>query len=73
MSATLKRDKKSILKKRSVSHLVSHLSVKIDTSKDNKFCVDKIYTSQTRNESYFDSVWPGLTIFCSLYENNILL
>lgn len=56
--STLKNDKTSILKKRSVSTL----SVKIEATQETNEEMRDI--SETRNESFFESVWPGVTLFC---------
>lgn len=63
MSPILKKGQKSILKRRNVPHL----SVKIETVQENKVSFDRGFDRgfdktnllETRNESFFESVWPG--------------
>lgn len=65
MTSILKSDKTSILKKR----YVSHSSVKIEAVQEPETNAEHV---ETRNESFFESVWPGLTLFLFLHNVNIL-
>lgn len=57
MPLILKTEKKSVLKKRNVTKLV----VKVETVPENRVNLDFEETNllKTRNESFFESVWPG--------------
>lgn len=71
MPSILKQDKRSVLKKRNVSHL----SVKIENVQENKVSFAETTLlerrEETRNDSYFESVWPGKLswLFFFLQEN----
>lgn len=53
MPSMLKKDKKTTLRKRNVSDL----SLKIETVQETKVSFDT--EMETRNESFFEGVWPG--------------
>lgn len=50
-----KKDEKSIFNKRKVSQLRD----KIETYQENRVSADKTNSLEVRNESFFESVWPG--------------
>lgn len=71
MPSILKQEKKSMLKRRNVSHL----SVNIETVQENKVSFAKLDSMEgdtvTRNEGFFFSVWPGKLLYARVLKSTL--